>query len=140
MKRYGFVSAAAVIVALSSVAMAQSQPKPIDYDSLCKLDKSGPRRVAWMNATPESRAETVKTQIARFRDTYRGGLTSAQYAHIAELLAATTPYVYADGAAGDQARQKAQKLGHVTAELFTPAQMRQLSVVDGTCIAPIPTR
>jgi hypothetical protein len=120
---------------LSSVTMAQSQPKPIDYDSLCKLDKSGPRRVAWMSTTPESRAETTKTQVTRFRDVYRGGLTSAQYAHIAELLTAITPEVYTDGPAGNQARQKAQKLSHVTAELFTPAQMRQMSVVDGTCIA-----
>jgi len=136
MRRNGFVIAVAVVAAMSSGVMAQkSQPKPIDYESLCKLDKSGPRRVAWMSTTPESRAETTKTQVVRFRDVYRGGLTSAQSAHIAELLAIITPEVYTDGPTGDQARQKAQKLSHVTAELFTPAQMKAMSVVDGTCIA-----
>jgi hypothetical protein len=135
MSRNGFVSVVAMVAALSSVTMAQtSQPKPISYESLCKLDQSGPRRVAWMSTTAESRAETTKTQVARFRDVYRGGLTSAQYAHIAELLAAITPEVYTNGPTGDQARLKAQKLSHVTAELFTPAQMRQMSVVDGNCI------
>lgn len=96
MSRFAFAFAAAVVGALASVAMAQA-PKSISYESLCKLDKSGPRRVAWMSTTAESRAETTKTQVIRFREVYRGGLTSGQYAHIAELLAAITPEVYTDG-------------------------------------------
>jgi hypothetical protein len=135
MRRNGFVSAVAVVVALSSVTMAQSQPKPIDYESLCKLDKSGPRRVAWMSTTPASKAETVKIQVERWRDANRSRLNSRQLANLDEVLASITPATYSEGKEAELARNKAQRVTRVTAELFTPDEMRGMSVVDGTCIA-----
>ena len=80
----------------------------------------------------------IKTHIARFRDVYRGGLTSAQYAHIGEWLATVTPEMYSGGPAAEQARQKVQRLSYEMPKLFTMEQMKQMSVVDGNCIAANP--
>ena len=136
MNRTGLVSAFAVVVAMSSAAMAQTPPpKPIDYDSLCKLDKSGPRRVAWMATTPASRAETVKTQVERWREMNRSRLSAKQLVHLDEVLASITPLTYAEGKDGDLARQQAQRVSKMTPGLFTMDEMRGMSVVDGTCIS-----
>jgi len=136
MRRNGFVIAVAVVGAMSSGVMAQkSQPKAVDYESLCKLDKSGPRRVAWMSATSTSKAETARTQVERWREANRSHLSAKQLAHVDEVLVTLTPTFYAEGKEGEVARQKAQQLSKVTAELFTVDQMRGMSVVDGTCIA-----
>jgi hypothetical protein len=134
MSRNGFVSAVAIVVALSSVTMAQT-PKPIDYDALCKLDKSGPRRVAWMSTTPTSKAETTRIQVERWRDANRSRLNSKQLANLDEVLASIAPATYSEGKEAERARQKAQRVVAVTAQLFTPDDMRGMSVVDGTCIA-----
>ena len=138
MKRYGFVSAAIAVLAVSYLTMAPSQAKPLDYDSLCKLDKAE-RRYAFMNTSPEIHAEMMKIHFSRVLDTYRGWLTAEQYANIAELVATLTPETYTDGPAGEQARQKRQELAYRATELFTLAQIKQISVVD-VCLAPTPKR
>ncbi len=139
MKRYRFVSAAIAALALSYLTMAHSQAKPLDYDSLCKLDKAE-RLYAFMNTSPDIHAEMMKTHFSRVLTAYRGELTAEQYAYIAELVATFTPDTYTDGPAGEQARQKQQKLlAYRATELFTLAQIKRISVVD-TCIAPTPKR
>ena len=136
MRRNGFVIAVAVVGAMSSGVMAQkAQPKAVDYESLCKLDRSGPRRVAWMSATATTKADTVRTQVERWRDANRSHLNARQVAHLDEVLATMTPTFYAEGKEGELARQKAQSLSRVTPQLFTADEMRGMSVVDGTCIA-----
>ena len=138
MKRYGLVSATIAVLAVSYLTMAPSQAKPFDYDSLCKLDKAE-RLYAFMNTSPEIRTEMMKIHFSRVLDAYRGELTAEQNANIAELVATFTPEYYKDGPAGEQARQKAQKLTRQATELFTLAQIRQISVMEN-CFAPAPKR
>ena len=138
MKRYAFVSGAIAVLALSYLTMAPSQAKPLDYDSLCKLDKAE-RRYAFMNTSREIRAEMMRIHFSRVLDAYRGEFTAEQYANIAELVATLTPETYTDGPAGEQARQKRQELAHRATQLFTLAQIKQISVVD-VCLAPTPKR
>lgn len=136
MSRHGFVITVAVVGALSSGVVAQTQQtKAVSYESLCKLDKSGPRRVAWMATTPESRAETTRTQVERWRDANRSRLNSKQLANLEQVLAVITPVTYSEGKEAELARRKAQRIVQVTAELFSQDDMRGMSVVDGTCIS-----
>lgn len=136
MIRNSFVIQAVLALALSSGLSAQTtKAAPIDYESLCKLDKSGPRRVAWMSTTPASRAETVRIQVERWRDANRPRLNPKQLENLEQVMAASTSTLYSEGTEGELARAKAQRLSKVTQSLFSPNDLRAMSVVDSPCIS-----
>ena len=69
------------------------QEKAIDYDTFGKLGIQG-RLKAFNEASPENKAELVKTQATRWLDKNRSRLTPEQIAVLEENIAFISPALY----------------------------------------------
>jgi hypothetical protein len=105
MKRTGVTIAWVFCGAVGIVALVQS-PKAIDYDTFCKLSDVQARRAAFVAATPDNKAELARTQVERWRDANKAGMTPQQVELLSEMVALITPAAYTPGTGQDEARTK----------------------------------
>lgn len=122
----------AVLHGLAAPPGPSQTSQPAAYETFCKLDVYA-RKQAFNQATPENRAELVRTQVERYREAYRTSLTTQQLEFLSELIAFITPDAYGAGARSAESRARAKTLQARQAALFTRDDMQLLQPM-GPCI------
>ena len=92
------------------------------------------KRSAFLEATPATRADLVRTQIERWRDANRARLTDVQLKALADLIAAISPEVYSDGPAAEEQRVKARRVSELQFQHFTREEVQAMQP-NSPCIA-----
>jgi hypothetical protein len=122
------VVAACVAIAVP-VGGLTLQPGVIDYDTFMRSNEQ--TRIELFNtASPENRAELVRTHLERWLAANRHRLSSEQIQVMEENLAFVIPDIYTpDRKPESITRQK--ELQRRTAELFSSQDMRQALTIHG---------
>jgi hypothetical protein len=124
---------AGVFASIDLPASSQTTQK-LDYEQFCKLPDVEAKRAAFLAASPQNRADLVRTQIERWRDANRARLNAKQLAALADLIAAIGPDLYSEGPKAEEQRVKARALAEVQRDLFTPEEIQAMQP-NGPCIA-----
>ena len=106
----------------------------IEYEAFCKLPDTEAKRSAFVRTSPENRAVLVRTQLERWRDANRAGLSAKQLAGLAELISSVTPETYTEGPKGEEARVKVRSVVESQRGLFADEEMQAMQPY-APCIA-----
>jgi hypothetical protein len=112
-------------------ASVQAQPE-VDYDTFMKQDVQG--RIRTFNQiSPENRAALVRTQIQRWIEKNKAGLTLEQLSMMNENLGFITPDRYR-GTMSAEDMARAKELQTRTAAVFSEDEMRQALTIQADYI------
>ena len=126
--------ALAGVLASTDLPVSSQTTQTLDYDQFCKLPDVEAKRAAFLGASPQNRADLVRTQIERWRDANRPRLNPRQLAALADLIAAIGSDLYSDGPKAEEQRVKARALAEAQRDLFTPEEIQAMQP-NAPCIA-----
>ena len=121
------------MVCSASLAVFGQAKQKIDYETFCKLPDVQSRRSAFVAATPEEKAELMRTRVERWREANKARLNPKQVELLDDMRSFATPTNYATGAGAEDARIKFGALEARLLGLFTVADIQELQF-GGPCL------
>jgi hypothetical protein len=126
---------ASILLAAVSVFVAEpaaQDSKKIEYDEFCKLDVKS-KNGFFAVASPENRAELIRTQLQRWLAKNRARLTTAQVMVIEENIAFIKADLYILPRR-EEDMAKAKALEQRTLALMSREDMTEAFTIFGSCI------
>ena len=120
-----------LLVVLSAGVIAQEQsPKPIDYETFCKLPDAGAKKAAFGTTTAENRGTLARTHLERWRDANHARLDDKQKTTLAELIKSITSESYGNTPQSEEVRVKSRAIISDVARLFTREDMMAMQFTE----------
>ena len=122
---FGTACVLSLVIPVGLVGASQA-PQKITYDTFCSLSDDQAKRAAFGAATPENKAELVKTHLERWRDANKARFNPEQLALLEQMHAVITAESYTPGPGLDEARNKMRALEPRMVELFRVADIQAM--------------
>lgn len=119
-----------------TLAQQSAVPTQPDYDTFCKIDDPAEKRQAFLGTTAENRGKLIRTHLERWRDANKARLNEKQLAHLSAMIDSITAETYADGPAGEKAREKSRALEAQSRELFSMPDLQAMQPT-GRCLPKV---